>query len=122
MTTIPITSEFHVDLMEDLELQIGSAASWKRVRRQLIQVASDLNTDLNPEIGLLDEILSDADLARVMLPNPMIRQLYANVPFMPGMTAPQIALATYNNKQYTLWMANKLAFRKIILKAIGLFD
>ena len=118
-TTTPITSEFHVDLMEDLELQKGSAASWKKIRRQLIQVASDLNTDLNPEIGLLDEILSDADLARVMLPNPMIRQLYANVPFMPGMTAPQIALATYNNKQYTLWMANKLAFRKIILKAIG---
>ena len=71
MATTPITSEFHVDQMEHLELQIGSAASWKRIRKQLIQVASDFNTDLNPEIGLLDEILSDADLARVMLPNPI---------------------------------------------------
>ena len=119
MTSAPITSEFHVDLMEELELQIGSAASWNRVKRQLIQVASDLNTDLNPEIGLLDEILSDADLTRVMLPNPMVRQVYMNVPFIPGMTAPAIALATYNNKQYTTWMANKLAFRKILLRSIG---
>ena len=94
MTTVPITSEFHVDQMEDLELQKGSAASWKKIRRQLIQVASDLNTDLNPEIGLLDEILSDADLTRVMLPNPMVRQIYVNVPFIPGMTAPVIALAS----------------------------
>ena len=53
-----ITSKFHVDLtMDDLELQIGSAAAWKRIKKQLIQVASESNTDLNPAIGLLDEIL-----------------------------------------------------------------
>jgi len=114
-----ISSDFHVDLMEDLELLIGSAAAWKRIKKQLIQVASELNTDLNPEVGLLDEILSNADLARTMLPNPMARQIYRNVIFIPGMTAPAVALATYHNKQYTTWMANKLIFRKLILKAIG---
>ena len=119
MTTTSISSEFHVDLMEDLELQIGSAAAWKRIKKQLIQAASELNTDLNPAVGLLDEILSDADLTRTMLPNVMVRQIYRNVIFIPGMTAPAVALATYHNKQYTTWMANKLAFRKLILKAIG---
>ena len=51
-----ISSEFHVDLMEDLELTVGSNAGWKRIRKQLIQVASESNTELSPH-GLLDEIL-----------------------------------------------------------------
>jgi hypothetical protein len=67
----------------------------------------------------LDEILSDADLTRAMLPVAMFRQNYQNVPFIQGMTAPAIALATYQNTQHTTWVANKLAFRKILLKAIG---
>ena len=104
--------------MSDIEPLMGSQAAWQKTRKALVLLAGLLNTE-HSEFGMLDEILSDADLTAVMVPVPLARKNLTFTPFGGGMTAPQVSLATYNNKMYEIWMFYRRHFKQALLQAIG---
>ena len=104
--------------MSELELLMGSQAAWRKLRKALILLAGLLNTE-HSEIGMLDEILSDPELTAVMAPAPLARQNFQLTPFVAGMNAGQVSLATYNNKIFEVWMFYKKHFKQVILQAVG---
>ena len=84
--------------MSDLEPIMGSQAAWRKLRKALILLAGLLYTE-HSEVGMLYEILSDAELTAVLAPAPLARQNFQLTPFVAAMNAGQVSLATYNNKQ-----------------------
>jgi len=104
--------------MAELEPLMGGQAAWRKLRKALILLAGLLNTEHSAN-GMLDEILSDAELTAVMAPVPLARQDQQLTPFTAGMTAPQVSFATYNNKMFEVWMFYKRHFKQILLQSIG---
>jgi len=67
--------------MADMEPTIGKHSAWKMVLRDLIKMARACGSEFSP-IGMLDELLSDAQLAQ--LPGNPRRQNRALVPIVAG--------------------------------------
>ena len=59
--------------MSELEPLMGSQAAWRKTRKALILLAGLLNAE-HSEVGMLDEILTDAELTAVLAPAPLARQ------------------------------------------------
>jgi len=104
--------------MAEIEPLMGSQAAWRKTRKALVLLAGLLNTE-HSDIGMLDEILNDVELTAVLAPAPLARQNFQLTPFVAGMTAPQVSLATYSNKIYEVWMFYRKYFKQMILQAVG---
>ena len=104
--------------MLELEIQMGSQAAWKKLRKSLISLAGLLHEE-HSATGMLDEILTDAELTAVMAPAVLARQDFQLTPFGAGMNPAQVALATYNNQIFKVWMFYRTHFKQTLLKAIG---
>ena len=65
--------------MSELEPLMGSQAAWRKTRKALILLAGLLNAE-HSEVGMLDEILTDAELTAVLAPAPLARQNFILTP------------------------------------------
>ena len=97
---------------------MGSQAAWRKTRKALILLAGLLNAE-HSEVGMLDEILTDAELTAVLAPAPLARQNFILTPFAAAMNAGNVSLATYNNKIFEVWMFYRKYFKQMVLQAIG---
>ena len=74
-------------------------------------MAGLLNVE-HSEVGMLDEILNDAELTAVLAPAPLARQDFQLTPVAAAMNAGNVSLATYNNKIFEVWMFYRKWFSK----------
>lgn len=103
--------------MADMEPTIGKHSAWKMILRDLIKMARACGSEFSP-IGMLDELLSDAQLA--LLPGNPPRQNRALVPIVAGMAADAIATTNYNNGITNAYFFYKRHILNEILQAIGI--
>jgi len=102
--------------MADMEPTMGKHSAWQSVHRDLIKMARACGSEFSP-IGMLDELLSDAQLA--ILPGNPPRQQRALVPIVAGMAADAIAMTNYNNGITNAYIFYKRHILNEIITAIG---